>query len=112
MRVFCNRLFSQSKPTTKFLYFTRNHSNSQNREKFFLCAIFHDKSYLVSSNDMSTTELGEKSICDNTTIAYDEVRIKKISRRRHCFVAVYVNDSTNNYFSDEIQTFCKPYTKT
>ena len=61
---------------------------------------------------MSTTELGEKSICDNTTIAYDEVRIKKISRHQHRFVAVYVNDSTNNYFSDEIQTLCKPYTKT
>ena len=57
---------------------------------------------------MSTEELGDKSICDNVTKAKHE--IKKISRRHHRFVAVYVNDSTksrDNYFSDEIQTFCK-----
>ena len=59
---------------------------------------------------MSTEELGDKSICDNVTKAKHEIKIKKISRRHHRFVAVYVNDSTksrDNYFSDEIQTFCK-----
>ena len=59
---------------------------------------------------MSTEELGDKSICDNVKKAKHEIKIKKISRRQHRFVAVYVNDfnkSHDNYFSDEIQTFCK-----
>ena len=66
----------------------------------------------MSSKNISTKELGDKTICDNVTIAENE--IKKTSRRQHRFVTVYVNDSTksrDNYFSDEIQTFCKQDTE-
>ena len=66
----------------------------------------------MSSKNVTAKELGDKTICDNVTKAENE--IKNISRRHHRFVAVYVNDSTksrDNYFSDEIQTFCKQDTE-